>query len=1576
MRIIIFILGVFVHFSCFSQVSNDDCFNASPLGTLPAPANCGNGPNNDGQGDPVTFTNLTNVGAQTENPYTTLINCQGSGQDMASPATDVWYSFVPSGLSLDITINGLINDPNVALWAGNCGNLIGAGCDIGSGGSLTTTIDQLNPGDTYYLQISGGDLNDEGTFDLTLQNNVDCNACLLASTMTVDPLPVNGTYQPGTVVTFCFTVDEWNQTNTNWFQGVVPIMGSSWINLTPISSPPTCDSGPGIWDWFTGVTTPLGNSNGFFFDGAIAGFNTIPDGDPTNNFGDNCQGTGLDWEFCWQATVENCPPGQTGDDLSVNIETYGDGETGNWSDVGCNFDPVFLFSASLACCASPLVSSGDVSCQGLSDGIVTAEAQTTANPWDFEWTDDSGNVISTSNNSNSATNEVLNLAAGIYTVTVTDANGCFSSSSITITEPPIVTPIFNQIADICNGGSFSLPNISDNSVSGNWSPVNNSSSTTTYTFTPDAGECALTETMTVVVNQSSTGTDTQSACVSYLWIDGNTYSTNNNTASFNIVGGASNGCDSLVTLDLTINNTVVGVDIQTACGSYLWIDGVNYTSSNNTATFNIVDGASNGCDSLVTLDLTITSPTTGTDTQASCDTYTWIDGVDYTSSNNAATFNIVGGAENGCDSLVTLDLTINNTVVGTDIQTACGSYLWIDGVNYTSSSNAATFNIVGGASNGCDSLVTLDLTINNTVVGVDIQTACGSYLWIDGVNYTSSNNAATFNIVGGAENGCDSLVTLDLTINNLTTGTDTQAACDTYTWIDGNIYTASNNSATWLLSNAAGCDSTVTLDLTITNATTGTDTQAACDTYTWIDGNIYTASNNSATWLLSNAAGCDSIVTLDLTITIPTTGTDTQASCDNYTWINGVTYIASNNSATFLLTNAVGCDSLVTLDLTIANSLTGTDTQTACDTYTWIDGNTYTTSNNSAAFTLTASGGCDSLVTLDLTISNSSTGIDFQTACDSYTWVDGNTYTTSNNSATFLLTNTAGCDSTVTLDLIINNSVTGTDTQTACDSYLWIDGNTYDVSNNSASFNITGGGVNGCDSLVSLDLTINNTPSYTMSGTDPDICNASNGSITISGLNAGALYTISYDSLSTPSQVSNFTADTFGEYLILGLGAGLYSSFSIIHNGCEFTSPDLMDLNNPGAPSINFQLDSTVCDTYTLLDISGTNLSGNESYYTQSNAEGTPLLSGDMISSTQTIYIYDILGTCSDESSFTVTVTNTPSIINPGPQESCESFILPLSIQGNNLSGNQNYYNDSQSNGGSPINDAILSSQTVYVYDENGTCSNEVSFDITINELPMLLSFTGEGIYCDGDLIDDLLVEVSGAPDYTLDYTLNGIPLNISSSSSPLNLGNTSGAYVITSLSDNACDIILNNVQTVIVNPIPVAPDVSEDVLYCANMIPEQVLASGSSGEYTWYSDPAISQIISFGESIIPNVVLGSMTYYVTANDSDCEGLPASVTITFEECNIIIPTAFTPDNDMVNDIWELENIDNIYPNNKVFIYNRWGNQIFESEKGAYSQRPWDGRFNGNALPVASYYYIVVFNDGVTDQSIGIVSILK
>jgi len=311
--------------------------------------------------------------------------------------------------------------------------------------------------------------------------------------------------------------------------------------------------------------------------------------------------------------------------------------------------------------------------------------------------------------------------------------------------------------------------------------------------------CDSVITINLTIINPTTGTDVQTACGSYTWIDGTTYSSSNNTATSTIAGGAANGCDSIVTLDLTINNAATGVDVQTACGSYTWIDGIDYSSSNNTATSTIAGGAANGCDSIVTLDLTINNAATGVDVQTACGSYTWIDGIDYSSSNNTATSTIAGGAANGCDSIVTLDLTINNAATGTDVQTACGSYTWIDGIDYSSSNNTATSSIAGGAANGCDSIVTLDLTINNAATGTDVQTACGSYTWIDGIDYSSSNNTATSTIAGGAANGCDSIVTLDLTINPLNdAGVDDSITVCMNEPIDFDTLSSLGTAGTWL----------------------------------------------------------------------------------------------------------------------------------------------------------------------------------------------------------------------------------------------------------------------------------------------------------------------------------------------------------------------------------------------------------------------------------------------------------------------------------------------------------------------------------------------------------------------------------------------------------------------------------------------------------------------------------------------------------------------------------------------------------------------------------------------------------
>ena len=180
-----------------------------------------------------------------------------------------------------------------------------------------------------------------------------------------------------------------------------------------------------------------------------------------------------------------------------------------------------------------------------------------------------------------------------------------------------------------------------------------------------------------------------------------------------------------------------------------------------------------------------------------CATYTVPSGDETYTTNGSYMDTILNVA--GCDSVITINLTIINPTTGTDVQTACGSYTWIDGTTYSSSNNTATSTIAGGAANGCDSIVTLDLTINNAATGTDVQTACGSYTWIDGIDYSSSNNTATSTIAGGAANGCDSIVTLDLTINPLNdAGVDDSITVCMNEPIDFDTLSSLGTAGTWL----------------------------------------------------------------------------------------------------------------------------------------------------------------------------------------------------------------------------------------------------------------------------------------------------------------------------------------------------------------------------------------------------------------------------------------------------------------------------------------------------------------------------------------------------------------------------------------------------------------------------------------------------------------------------------------------------------------------------------------------------------------------------------------------------------
>ncbi|SFT47545.1 Por secretion system C-terminal sorting domain-containing protein [Lishizhenia tianjinensis] len=376
----------------------------------------------------------------------------------------------------------------------------------------------------------------------------------------------------------------------------------------------------------------------------------------------------------------------------------------------------------------------------------------------------------------------------------------------------------------------------------------------------------------------------------------------------------------------------------------------------------------------------------------------------------------IAGAMNNEICLITADLeayfNFNEGTAGND-NTGVSSVF--DYSNNGGNGTAMNMDLTGAASN----YVAGPTLVSGINAGFASATSCVDYTWSENsTTYTTSGvyTATSTNIAG-----CDSIIVLDLTIISPDAVTETVTACNTYTWAANNqTYTTSGQHVA-TLTNIFGCDSVVTLDLTIGLPTTGTDVITACDSYTWIDGNTYTASNNTATHTLPNYLGCDSVVTLDLTINNSDAITQTVANCGIYTWPeNGQSYFQSGQY-THTLTNVLGCDSVITLDLTINLDYTITDNISACDSYTWpVNGMTYTTSGTHTE-SFTSAGGCDSIRKLNLTMNSSTTSTQTEVACASYTWpADGMTYTTSGQYTATLQT-VAGCDSVVTLDLTIDN---------------------------------------------------------------------------------------------------------------------------------------------------------------------------------------------------------------------------------------------------------------------------------------------------------------------------------------------------------------------------------------------------------------------------------------------------------------------------------------------------------------------------------------------------------------------------
>jgi gliding motility-associated-like protein len=300
-----------------------------------------------------------------------------------------------------------------------------------------------------------------------------------------------------------------------------------------------------------------------------------------------------------------------------------------------------------------ITASTDILCNGGNNGAATVTPAGGNGPYSYAWSPSGGNAATENG-----------LTAGTYTITITDADGCSATDSVTITEPPLLTSSLVSTAVLCNGaatGSATVTPAGGNSVYNySWSPSGGNAATASgliaqsYTCTvTDGNGCTTTSSVTLTepslltttssqVDELCNGTNTGSATVnpaggaggySYAWLPSGG---NAATASSLFAGSYTctitdvNGCSITQSFVITEPLTVVAssgpvtnvdcfgqstgsIDVTQAggVGPYAYTWSPNVSSSMNAS--NIAAGAyqitvtdANGCSSTITI--TITEP--------------------------------------------------------------------------------------------------------------------------------------------------------------------------------------------------------------------------------------------------------------------------------------------------------------------------------------------------------------------------------------------------------------------------------------------------------------------------------------------------------------------------------------------------------------------------------------------------------------------------------------------------------------------------------------------------------------------------------------------------------------------------------------------------------------------------------------------------------------------------------------------------------------------------------------------------------------------------------------------------------
>ena len=949
------------------------------------------------------------------------------------------------------------------------------------------------------------------------------------------------------------------------------------------------------------------------------------------------------------------------------------------------------------------------------------------------------------------------------------------------------------------------------------------------------------------------------------------------SAGFTFPSANRHGCDSILNISVSLYDSAKYIIDTTLCaGDSIVVNNTTYDESNSTGIERLPGAGQHGCDSFIFVNVYFHPEVIDTISSELCSGQSIIvNGKTYDETNPVGTEVIPGGASTGCDSTIVVNLQFSDTYQDTITASICQGACYPQGNNCysTTGTHIDTFASI----NNCDSIVVLFLTVNDKFEVFLQEEICAGTCYAVGTNCYDATGVYRDTFLSA--NNCDSIVELTLTVRDTFRTIRNESICAGDTFFFHNTPRTSTGTYIDTLQSIYNCDSIVVLNLNVLDTFHTIISEAIClgESYTFGTNTVNTAGTYFDT--LSAASGCDSFVTLHLTVndTFLTALQETICDGDSF-FFNGRARSVAGTYRDTLMTTA-GCDSFIELQLNVLQTYQVNIDTAICDGMTLEILNKTYASTGVYYDTLQASNGCDSVFIIDLTVKENPDTILNISICQGqqYIFGDDSIQITGTYFDTFPAAN--GCDSTITLNLLILDTLQTVLNESICE------GDIYPFNNTNLSmagtYRDTFTAINGCDSFVILHLAIKDTFETVL---NESICQGEFYSF--NGKNETATGTYR-DTLTAINGCDSFlilhltVLDTYQTVLNDSICQGEAYLFNNMNLSVTGTYRDTFPAANG-------------CDSFIVL-----HLTVLDTFYTSENIEmcdgDTMHFFGQIIQETG-IYSVTIPASNGCDSTIVknVTVYDAATL---GPADAGADFHeclaettlsanLPPNTSGKWTSDNgQNFENDS---GPQTTVFNLQPGENYFTWTLSTTlCADYDAATVIVFREDTPNAFPDSELLPYDVLVTDIYVSQND------------------------DLTNVSGWFT----------------------EITEAPDVG-------------TVSPNPDGSFA-YTVPAIKpEFTAF--------------YYRICNDL-CPTLcdTAIARILFLEKppdTLSIPSGITPNDDGINDVFYIDGLEE-YPDNDLVIFNRWGDRVFHASP---YQNNWDGtdQRSGKELPQGTYYYIL------------------